>query len=351
MDVLSDVLQAVRLTGAIFFDMHFRAPFVGESPPTAAIARAVMPDAEQVISFHVLLNGSCFAEICDGAEPPVSMVEGDVVLFPMGDANVLTSKPGLRHTPNLANYYRPFDRQLPFVPNPRGQGESDDIRFVCGYLGCDAKPFNPLLEALPRLMQVNLGAAGKGWIGPLIRLAVDESETPRAGGESMLARASELMFVQAIRQYTDSLPEDSKGWFAGLRDRHVGAALRLIHAQSSKPWTLDGLAREAGLSRTVFAERFTRLVGMAPMQYVMRWRLQLAARRLETPGASMAAIALEAGYESEAAFSRAFKKHAGAPPGTWRRKRASAARDLPAARTRADEAVGSSKASPPAASI
>ena len=346
MDVLSDVLQAVRLTGAIFFDMHFRAPFVGESPPMAAIAPLVMPDAQQVISFHFLLSGSCFAEICDGAVPPVSMEEGDVVIFPMGDANVLTSRPGLRQTPDLANYYRPFDRQLPFVPNPRGQGESGDIRFVCGYLGFDAKPFNPLLEALPRLLQVNLGAAGNGWVGPLIQLAVDESESRRAGGESILAKASELMFVQAVRQYADALPEDARGWFAGLRDRHVGVALRLIHAQSSKPWTLEGLAREAGLSRTVFAERFARLVGIAPMQYLARWRLQLAARRLESPGAAMAEIAAEAGYESDAAFSRAFKKHAGAPPGAWRRKNSSQARNVEANPARPGVGVASAGAFP-----
>jgi AraC-like DNA-binding protein len=319
-DVLSDLLRAVRLTGAIFFDMHFRAPFVSETPPMAAIASSVMPEAEQVFNFHVLLNGLCFAEIADGAVAPVALEEGDVVMYPRGDANILCSKPGLRHTPDLAHWYRPFDRQLPFVPNEEGQGDRGDIRFVCGFLGCDAKPFNPLLEALPRLFQVSLGAAGKGWVGPLIRLAVDECQARRAGSESILAKASELMFVQAIRLYTDTLPSDSRGWLAGLRDRHVGAALRLIHGQPSKPWTLDGLARETGLSRTVFAERFTRLVGVAPMQYVARWRLQLAARRLEAPGGSMAEIAAEAGYESEAAFSRAFKKHAGVPPGAWRRR-------------------------------
>ena len=322
MDVLSDVLQAVRLTGAIFFDMNFRPPFVGESPPMSAIAGSVMPEAQQVINFHMLLNGSCFAEIVDSGIPAVVLDEGDVVMFPMGDANVLTSAPGLRGTPDLANYYRPLDRQLPFVPNRRDQGGADQIRFVCGYFGCDTRPFNPLLEALPRLLKVHLGTSGEGWVGQLIRLAVDECESRRAGGESILARASELMFVEAVRRHIDSLPDDSRGWLAGLRDRHIGTALKLIHAHASEDWTLDKLARDVGLSRTVFADRFTHLVGTAPMHYVGRWRMQLASRRLEAPGASVAQIAADAGYESEAAFNRAFKKLVGVPPGAWRRKRA-----------------------------
>ena len=152
MDVLSDVLRAVRLTGAIFFDMNFRPPFVGESPPMAAIAGSVMPGAERVINFHVLLTGSCFAEIVGADLPPVRLESGDVVIFPMGDANVLTSSPGLRNTPDLANYYRPLDRHFPSSRNRALRGGADEVRFVCGYFGCDARPFNPLLGALPRLL-------------------------------------------------------------------------------------------------------------------------------------------------------------------------------------------------------
>ncbi len=155
----------------------------------------------------------------------------------------------------------------------------------------------------------------------LIRMALQETETPRAGGETILSKLSELMFLQAIRQYVDGLPALSTGWLSGLRDRHVGAALALMHGRPAEAWTIDGLAREVGLSRSAFAERFSELMGMAPMGYLGDWRLQLAARLLERPSVSIAQAAAQVGYESEAAFNRAFKKRVGTPPGAWRRAR------------------------------
>ena len=134
----------------------------------------------------------------------------------------------------------------------------------------------------------------------------------------MLARLAEAMFVEVVRKHLARLPADSIGWLSGLRDRHVGQALRLVHGQPARDWSLDRLAREVGLSRSVFAERFTRYLGLAPMQYVARWRMQLAARLLGAPGVSIAQAGAEVGYEFEAAFSRAFKKHVGASPGAWR---------------------------------
>ncbi len=279
-----------------------------------------MPGAEWVISFHVLLTGSCFAEIIGADLPPVRLEPGDVVVFPMGDANVLTSSPGLRNTPDLANYHRPLDRQLPFVPNRSQRGGTDETRFVCGYLGCDARPFNPLLGALPRLLHSQGGPDQGGWLGQVIRLAVAESDGNRAGGETVLAKASELMFVEVVRRYIDALPEDSRGWLAGLRDPHVGTALMLIHGRPAEDWTLERLAREAGLSRSAFAARFSTTIGTSPMNYLGRWRMQLAAGRLETPGVTIAQAGADVGYESEAAFNRAFKKYVGVPPGIWRRR-------------------------------
>ncbi len=320
MDVLSEVLRAVRLTGAIFFDMNFSAPFVGESPNTARIAGSVMPGAEHVIGFHVLLEGSCWAEIVEGDFAPVRLDAGDVVVFPMGDANVLSSSLGLRQTPDLANYYRPLDRQLPFVPYPRGDGV-DQTRFVCGYFGCDARPFNPLLSALPRMLVARSRADSKGWVAQLIRLAVQESETRRSGGETVLAKISELMFVEVVRNYIDTLPQDSRGWCSGLRDQYVGKALRLLHARPADVWTIDRLAHEVGLSRSAFAKRFVHFVGLAPMHYLGCWRMQIAARLLERPNVTLAQAGAEVGYDSEAAFNRAFKKFVGAPPGSWRKGR------------------------------
>ena len=160
-----------------------------------------------------------------------------------------------------------------------------------------------------------------GLVGRLIQAALDESRARRAGSEIVLARLSELLFVEVLRAHLDALPEEARGWLAGLRDRHVGAALRLMHARPAEPWTIEGLAREVGLSRSVFAERFAHYLGVGPIQYLIRWRLQLAARLLERSGVAIAQVAEEAGYESEAAFNRAFKKLTGSPPAAWRRSR------------------------------
>ena len=324
MDVLSDVLKAVRLTGAIFFERHLHSPWVGESPPSAAIASMVMPDAGHVISFHAILSGSCWAGLAGSSYPSKRFSAGDIVIYPMGDANVLSSEPGMRGLPDLQEYARPKDRPLPIVSRLHNEG-SDYCHLVCGYFGCDARPFNPLLEALPRMLLSQMPAAAQSWLSNMLRVAAEEAGRGGAGSESLLARLAELMFVEVVRQYIAGLPDDSKGWLSGLKHRHVGFALRLIHAQPEKPWTLAELAREVGLSRSVLADRFARYVGVSPMHYLGRWRMQLATRRLSTPGVSVAQVGAEVGYESEAAFSRAFKKYVGVPPGSWRRGKSSPA--------------------------
>lgn len=322
MDVLSDVLSAVRLTGAIFFDITFHPPWAAETPKASAIAGGVMPEAEHVICFHVLLEGSCWAELRDDSSPPTRLSPGDIVVFPKDDQHTLCSSPGLRADPDLSLYHRPTDRALPYLFR-EGSGP-DTSHFVCGYLGCDTRPFNPFLDQLPRMLHGRGSAGDQGWLAHLVRQAVAESEMGQAGGETILAKLAEVMFVEVIRQYVDTLPADARGWLSALRDPQVGAALRLVHSRPAEAWTLDGLAREVGLSRSVFAERFAHYVGVSPMHYLGQWRMQMAARRLERPGVSIAQAGAEIGYESEAAFSRAFKKYVGAPPGAWRKGRQSA---------------------------
>ena len=230
MDVLSDVLRAVRLTGAVFFDVEASAPWVAATPAAVKIATSVMPEAEHVIMFHAVTSGGCWAELEDGSVPPVRLAAGDIVIMPMGDQHVLCSTPGLRAEADLNVYVRPTDRQLPFgISVPGGSGER--TRFVCGYLGCDARPFNPVLQALPPIFHAR-AAEGAGCMAQLLRLAIDET-----------------------------------------------------------------------------------------MQYLTRWRMQLATRLLERQGVGLAQVAAEVGYELEAAFNRAFKKCVGAPPGAWRRGR------------------------------
>jgi AraC-like DNA-binding protein len=318
-DVLSDVLRAVRLTGAIFFDVEQSAPWVAETPAATVIASNVMPEAEHVIMFHVVTSGGCWAEILDGSIPPIRMTAGDIIVVPMGDPHVLCSTPGLRAEPNLDLYYRPTDRQLPFFLKPGGGGGEPSC-FVCGYLGCDARPFNPVLQGLPRLLHAR-AAEGAGCMAQLIRLAVDETATRRSGGETVLSKVAELMFVDVVRRHIDTLPSDSGSWLSGLRDNYVGAALALMHGQPAESWTIERLAREVGLSRSGFADRFAHFVQDSPMHYLTRWRMQLATRLLERPGIGMAQVAAEVGYDSEAAFNRAFKKCVGVPPGSWRKNR------------------------------
>jgi AraC-like DNA-binding protein len=209
--------------------------------------------------------------------------------------------------------------QLPIVYEFGGGGPAR-AHIVCGFLGLDERPYNPLLTALPTV--IHLSATGQhaatGWLSTLLNIAVKESGSARAGGENVLARLSELMFVEAIRRYLETLPPAQTGWLAGLRDPIVGQALAALHGQPSESWTVEGLARLVGLSRSVFAERFTDMVGQPPMQYLALWRMQLASRLL-VQGGQVAQVASAVGYESEAAFSRAFKKLVGQAPAAWRR--------------------------------
>jgi AraC-like DNA-binding protein len=326
LDVLSDVLRTVRLTGAVYFDIHARAPWVAETPATARIRTKVMPESEHVIAFHIIMDGWCWAYLTDEPQSAVHMKAGDALIVVGGDSHIMGTERTKPDPANLGIFYRPNDRALPFVFNELG-GQGEPVNLVCGYLGCDARPFNPILNALPRLLHIRAASAGGNLIHDLIRTALRESERPSAGGETILSKLSELLFLQAVRDYLDGLPADSTGWLSSLRDRHIGTALGLMHAQPANRWTLDVLAREVGMSRSAFTERFTALIGMPPMQYLGKWRLQVAAQHLERHGLSIAKVAEIVGYESEAAFNRAFKKGVGIPPATWRRSRVARTRE------------------------
>jgi AraC-like DNA-binding protein len=317
-DVLSDVLRAVRLTGSAYFSVEARAPFAAEALPARAVAPTVMPGVEHVLEYHLVTEGPCWGGVV--GEEPLRLEVGDFIVFPQGDAHVLSSSPGMRGATSIDTYRRPPGAQLPFSLRDAGGG-GPRTQLVCGFLGCDARPFNPLLATLPRTIRVSTREGG-GWLESLARLAVTESNGARNGGEAVLARASELMFVEVLRRYLASLPPEHTGWLAGLRDPFVGKALALLHDRPAEPWTVESLAKESALSRSALAERFTHLVGEAPMQYLTRWRMQLAATLLRTRNVSVFEAAMEVGYASEAAFSRAFKKVVGLPPAAWRQGQA-----------------------------
>jgi AraC-like DNA-binding protein len=316
-DVLSDVLRSVRLTGAVYFDFDLSSPWVAEAPPAAAIAARVMPGAQRVIEYHLIASGACWGHAI--GQPPIRLHEGDVIVFPQGDGHVLSSAPGLRAVPKMSAYARP-DTPLP-ICHELGGGGPDRARIICSFLGCDERPYNPLLTALPAVIHLPAASAQPtGWLGTLADMAVAESRRGRPGSENILSRLSELMFVETIRRYLETLPSSDRGWLAGLRDPIVGRALAALHGEPTEAWTVERLARLVGVSRSVLAERFTSIVGHPPMQYLALWRMQLASRRL-IDGDQVAATAEAVGYESEAAFSRAFKKLVGQPPAIWRQAR------------------------------
>jgi AraC-like DNA-binding protein len=312
-DVLSDVLRAVRLTGAVFFDFELSSPWVAEAPPSREIAATVMPGAQRVIEYHLIARGGGWGHVV--GQEPTRLSEGDLILFPQGDAHVLSSAPGMRATPDMSLFAR-ATASPPLVYDFGGSG-TDRARIICCFLGLDERPFNPLLAALPAVIHLSAADAATGWLATLMNAAARESGSARAGSENVLARLSELMFVEALRRHIEALPSAETGWLAGVRDPVVGQALAALHASPTEAWTVERLARLVGVSRSVFAERFTEMVGQPPMQYLTLWRMQLASRLL-AEGGQVAAVAAGVGYESEAAFSRAFKKLVGQAPGTWR---------------------------------
>jgi AraC-like DNA-binding protein len=320
-DALSELLSAVHLTGSVFFDVAAKSPWVAEAPPAAQIANEVTPGAQHAIEYHVVTHGSCWISLVgDAAFKPVRLVEGDIAVMPHGDPHVVSSAPGMRAEPDFQVHRRPKDEnELPFKLRTGGDGPSD-AHLICGFFSCDVRPFNPLLDALPRFMRFGRDTTqvSSSLLDQFIRFATVEMGNKRAGSQSILNRLSELMFVEVIRRHMDQLANNNTGWLAGLRDPLVGRALKLLHARPSYAWTLEELASEVGASRSALADRFTQLLNCPPIQYLTQWRMQMAAKRLSEPGTKIAAVAHEVGYESEAAFSRAFKKFVGRSPSQWR---------------------------------
>ncbi|MDE2295440.1 MAG: AraC family transcriptional regulator [Gammaproteobacteria bacterium] len=318
-DALSDLLRTVRLTGATFFEVAATEPWVAEQPPAELILPRILPGGERLISYHVVTQGRCFATVIGGE--PITLEAGDIIVITRGDPHVMSSRPGMRANPVAGDAsVVPVDGTFPFSVRYGDEGPVA-ARLVCGFLACDARPFNPLLDNLPAVMKVRASSdAAGGWLAQFVRVAVAESTEKRAGTESVLAKLSELMFIEVVRRHMESMPADRAGWLAGLRDPFVGRALSLMHGSPAHDWTIDELGRKVGLSRSVLAERFTDLLGMPPMRYLARWRMQIAASVLSDASSNIAAIAEQVGYESDAAFSRAFKKLVGVPPSEWRRR-------------------------------
>jgi AraC-like DNA-binding protein len=314
MDALSETLRVVQLVGAIFINARFTAPWCYQSPSADSAARLLEPCAERIVIFHMIMEGECFVEM--GEQARVRLTAGDVVIFPEGDAHRMASEPGLAPASGAG-----LDKVLSRRPRQLTYGGGGtETRLVCGYLACDARLARLLLAGLPSLLRVNVRGSNAGtWLEASLRYALVEARSPRPGGAGVLAKLAEVLFIEVLRLYMNERSEGRTGWLAGVGDRIVGAALTCLHRSPAHPWTLEELAREANTSRSVLAERFQNLMGHSPMQYLTQWRMLLAANLLRRSNVRLAQVAMEVGYQTDTAFSRAFRREFGLPPMSWRR--------------------------------
>lgn len=320
-DVLSDMLRSVRLTGAMLFLVEASTPWVSWAPRAETFRRVVLPSAQHLISLHIVTQGGCWAGLA-GA-PPERLETGDVLVIPHGDAYYLANPSESERTyghEEAVTFFRDMAAgKLPSTVIEGGNGP-DKAQFVCGFLGCDLRPFNPVLSALPRALRVRPTMDSGDGLPHLINFALHELREHRSGGQVVKLRMAELLFVDVVRRYLEALPSGQTGWLAGLREPLVARALALLHNAPAQSWTLAALAAQAGTSRSVLAARFVHFIGQPPMQYLRQLRMQLASRLLAEHGAKVVAVAAAVGFASEAAFSRAFKKSVGLSPNEWRRQ-------------------------------
>ncbi len=334
MDALSEVLRLVRLNGAVFLNGEFTAPWAVQSPPSHELAHTLLPSPGHVVEYHLVVKGNCYIRVPGGE--PVALEEGDLVMLPRGDSHVLSSDEASPTAP-----LSPGDIRLPAygdIVEHRVGGGGELTRIVCGYLAVDRTLSASLISALPRVLRVSASSGEvSAWLDTYVRFSQLERGAERPGGACVLSKLSELMFVEGIRRYVEALPPGQTGWLAAVRDPLVGKVLALMHRSPARPWTVESLGKSVGLSRSSLAERFAELIGQPPMQYLTQWRLTLAASLLQSTNKTIAVVAEDVGYDSEAAFNRAFRREFGAPPATWRR----------GATPRAEAVDESADASPP----
>ena len=317
MDALSDVLRVTHLTGGVFLHAEFFAPWCIAARVSPEHCTPILGPASHLIIYHYIVEGDLQIRVEGGDGENLVLRAGEVVVLPRNDLHLMGSDLSLPPVAGSDVIRPPKDGGL-FTIHHGGVGGR--TRMICGFLGCDSADGNPVLSTLPPLLKLDVEQAGAAeWIRSTFQYAADEVAAGRPGSETVLAKLSELLFVETVRRYAETLPDGQTGWLAGLREPYVARALALLHRDITRRWTVDDLGREVGLSRSALADRFIRLVGMPPMHYLASWRMQVATEKLRNTSASLAQIAGIVGYDSEAAFSRAFKKAFGAAPATWRR--------------------------------
>jgi AraC-like DNA-binding protein len=321
MDALSEILHSVKLDGAVFYNAEFTAPWGVRSPSSREVASFLRKSSKHVIMYHFLSQGRARCEVED-SKYGVELLPGDVVVFPHGDAHTMSNGCPSSIVDNAKQLKQIFAQGMTLA---RYGGGGDATLIVCGYMECDREFSKMFLGGLPPVFKVNIRNDNSGqWLENSIKFSAKEASTNRAGSDAVLTRLSEALFAETMRRYMAELPEQQTGWLAGARDPWVGAALAHIHRAPEFRWTIANLAQRVGISRSVLAERFRHFLGEPPMTYLSRWRLQLGARMLTSTSHSVARISGEVGYESEAAFNRAFKRESGVPPARFRMRAKSA---------------------------
>lgn len=315
MDVVSELLRAVALKGALFYNAEYTAPWSFRSPPAAMIAPYLGYDARHVILYHLLAEGAAWVRLDSGER--VDLGPGDIVIFPHGDPHDMGNGEPCAAVDHGTELQRILTSGLTVS---RWGGGGEMTKFVCGYMSCDPQLSRRLLAGLPAVIKVNIRNDPAGiWLENSIRFSVASASSSAAGAEAVLAKLSEVLFVETLRRYLADMPAGQTGWLAGARDPEVGMALGLLHRRPAHPWTIADLAEEVGVSRAVLAERFKHYLGEPPIAYLTRWRLQLGAQLLTATSQGVAEIAAQVGYDSEAAFNRAFKREYTVPPARFRR--------------------------------
>lgn len=316
MDAFSEVLSGVRLKGAMFFSAEFSAPWRLSTPHCRLLAPVLAPGALHIVVYHFVVEGTARARVEEGTD--VELAPGDIVMFPHGDPHTLSAGPGTNAVENATLLQRITTGDL----SPMQAGGGGPVtRFVCGYLTLDPLLCGPILESLPPIVKVNVRNDRAGhWLEQSIMHLLEEAVSDRAGSDAMLAKLSEALFVDTVRRYVAGLPDQTTGWLAGARDPVVGKSLALLHRRPEHPWTIAELATTVGVSRSAMVARFTRYLSDPPMTYLTRWRLRLGAQALTSSSKGVADVAAAVGYESEAAFNRAFKRAFGLPPAQYRRQ-------------------------------
>lgn len=309
MDLLSDVLSRLRLTGTLYFRTSFTAPW-----------GVVVPPFENVSRFHFAHAGRCFVRV-QGEDKPVLLEQGDLVIITRGASHTLYCDPNTEHQALKLD-------EMVEISGFKGTGtivygepgESHETQLICGHFAVDQNTSHPLMDALPSYIHIrNYGEAAGSWMESTLKIIGTEAGRNRMGSDLIATKLSEIIFAQALRTYLDTEGAD-KPVLAGFSDPNIKRSLSAFHKEPMDHWTLEKLAETAGMSRTSYATKFAKLVTTTPMAYITHWRMQIAGQQLTESNSTIIEIAEQIGYQSEAAFGRVFKKHFQVPPATYRRQ-------------------------------